>query len=878
MLSPLEAAYLAYITNFGGRAGGKKPIYWGAQAGTGVGGVDGASGGTSVRIDVRILPNGGVNTNGENIKEKKVIENDDKSITTIVTSVKGVVTVTTTPATTAAENRGEKVVLPKDQGTVYIPTQVEVNTEARFARTDTYRNLTFVQSTTTIRFSDGSTMVIRDPEREYTGERGSSSLQLLGVDDAFIERMRLEDTLRIERERIELIDALKDGRIRVIQTGTGAQYLNYKEGTEGHDELAGGGMLNGLGGDDVLTGADDPYGMDVLDGGNGNDTLNGGQGLDILVGGAGADKLNGGDGFDMASYAPASSAIVVNMADVSHNTGDAAGDGYGAVEGIVGSEHNDKITGNNYSNRLEGGGGKDTIDGAGGSDDLYGDDGDDVLIGGSGADTFDGGEGHDTVSYYKSLTAVQIYMWSENYNVGAKGDTYKDIEGIDGTRFDDVIEGNTDANTFWGDAGNDTLNGHGGSDTLAGGDGDDKLEGGWGNWGDRLDGGNGRDTASYYHATSGVQVYLWDVMRNTGEAEGDTYVSIEVIDGSTHSDTIEGSASANTFWGDAGHDLLKGLGGADTLSGGAGGDHLSGGEGADLLDGGADFDFAVYADAASGVLVDLLAMGRNTGEASGDVYVSIEGLIGSGHADQFYGTAGWDGFYAGAGDDVLEGRGGGDQLDGGDGFDFAVYWGAASGVVANLAAGGGTLGDAAGDVFVSIEGLQGSNHADTLTGNGIGNTLYGWGGNDELHGLSGNDYIEGGDGADTISGGESLDWLLGNAGRDVFRFDTRASAGNVDTLADFNAAEDKIALETRMFGFAPVTYDAWGSPVNGTLTTSAFKLGTSATTAAQRIVYDQASGAVYFDADGLGGQAQVQFAKVAAGTALTAAHFQLFTL
>ena len=43
-------------------------------------------------------------------------------------------------------------------------------------------------------------------------------------------------------------------------------------------------------------------------------------------------------------------------------------------------------------------------------------------------------------------------------------------------------------------------------------------------------------------------------------------------------------------------------------------------------------------------------------------------------------------------------------------------------------------------------------------------------------------------------------------------------------------------------------------------------------------VYDQASGAIYFDADGFGGKAQVQFAKVAAGTALGAAHFQLFTL
>ena len=34
--------------------------------------------------------------------------------------------------------------------------------------------------------------------------------------------------------------------------------------------------------------------------------------------------------------------------------------------------------------------------------------------------------------------------------------------------------------------------------------------------------------------------------------------------------------------------------------------------------------------------------------------------------------------------------------------------------------------------------------------------------------------------------------------------DTRLSAGNVDTLADFSVAEDRIALETSVFGFAPI--------------------------------------------------------------------------
>ena len=90
-------------------------------------------------------------------------------------------------------------------------------------------------------------------------------------------------------------------------------------------------------------------------------------------------------------------------------------------------------------------------------------------------------------------------------------------------------------------------------------------------------------------------------------------------------------------------------------------------------------------------------------------------------------------------------------------------------------------------------------------------------------------------------------------------------------------AEDTIALATNVFGTATLA-DASGNALSGTLAASAFKLGTSATSVAQRIVYDQASGAIYFDADGVGGQAQVQFAKVNAGTALTAAHFQFFTL
>ncbi|NBJ12442.1 calcium-binding protein [Microvirga arsenatis] len=690
-----------------------------------------------------------------------------------------------------------------------------------------------------------------------------------------------QDLLRIERERAELIDAIKDGRIRVIETGTRTMYLTFKEGTEGNDDLSGAEMLSGLGGDDVLTGADDPYDTDVLDGGAGADTLKGGAGLDILVGGAGADRLEGGAGFDIASYAPSAAGVTVTLSNVVQHTGEAAGDTFLSVEGLVGSEHADVLTGDNLGNRLEGGAGNDVLDGDGGGDALYGDDGDDRMFSGISADTLDGGAGRDTVSYYHSLTAVQVYLWNQSLNRGeAGGDKLIDVEVVDGSRFDDILEGDDAANTFWGDDGRDRLKGAGGDDDLLGGSGDDTLEGGRG--ADTLNGGAGIDTASYWSAASGVRVDLENLSRNTGEAASDVYISIEGIDGSTHADTLEGSnASVDTFFGDAGNDILKGRGNTDVLKGGAGDDYLLGGTHGDLLDGGEGFDVADYSEAAGRVVVDRMNMARNAGEAAGDTYVSIEGVKGSAFGDELYGTAGWDGFYAGSGDDVLEGRGGGDHLDGGEGIDFAVYWSSASGVRASLKSPHLNTGDAAGDAYVSIEGLQGSWHADVLQGNDGANTLWDYGGNDELLGEGGNDYLHGGEGADTLSGGDGLDWLAGGAGRDVFRFDTAPWAelhGSADTLVDFSAAEDRIVLCTNVFSaFAAVVAEE-GYVLNTTLKSSSFVAGPRATTTAQKIVYDQSTGALYYDADGSGSIAQVLFAKVTPGTQLTANHFQLFTL
>ena len=66
----------------------------------------------------------------------------------------------------------------------------------------------------------------------------------------------------------------------------------------------------------------------------------------------------------------------------------------------------------------------------------------------------------------------------------------------------------------------------------------------------------------------------------------------------------------------------------------------------------------------------------------------------------------------------------------------------------------------------------------------------------------------------------------------------------------------------------------------GTLTTGAFHAGAgldanSAATAAERILYDTASGALYYDPDGAGGAAAIKFAVlgVASHPAIAAADF-----
>lgn len=411
-----------------------------------------------------------------------------------------------------------------------------------------------------------------------------------------------------------------------------------------------------------------------------------------------------------------------------------------------GTKGNDVLYGNGFDNRL------------------YGDEGNDVFMGDAGADQFHGGAGSDTANYRNSRSYVSVDLAAgRGYAGDAKSDTYYSIENVTGSRYNDIIKGDNQANVLDGGSGNDTLCGRAGDDTLIGGAGNDILVGGTG--ADALIGGTGTDTASYvdagYYVMEGMQFgVIADLQMGGwfGDAFGDSYDSIENLTGSAYSDVLYGDANANMIEGRGGIDYLYGRDGNDTLDGGAGDDVLFGGMGADHLIGGEGRDEANYTDSSVGVSVNLAGTSSG-GTAEGDTYLGVENARGSAHGDSFRGTGGDNYFFGEGGNDTFFGDAGADQFHGGNGVDTASYEHSASAVIASLATGGST-GDAAGDTYFSVENLTGSRHDN--------NELYGNSGDNTIVSHGRFDIVEGGAGADRLEAKNLASRLVGGDGDDTF--------------------------------------------------------------------------------------------------------------
>jgi Ca2+-binding RTX toxin-like protein len=393
---------------------------------------------------------------------------------------------------------------------------------------------------------------------------------------------------------------------------------------------------------------------------------------------------------------------------------------------------------------------------------------------------------------------------------------------------------------------------------------------------DVLNGGDGIDTAAYDNSTGGVSISLAGAFASTGaEALGDTFSNVENIIGSGFNDTLAGNGVANTIFGAAGNDSLTGGGGEDLLEGGVGGD---------ALDGTGGYTYASYTRAASGVIVFLGGPQLNAGDAVGDTYVSIEGILGSAFADILGGDAannvlqGYDGndflfgsdgldfLVGGNGNDAMSGGFGNDRLEGGDGLDVLYLRDHATGLIANMTDTSRNTGEAQGDIYFDIENIWGSRFNDVLTGIEGAGQVYGFEGNDELYGLGGDDFFYGGEGFDTLTGGTGVDNFFFLSWNDHFnQYGTLEPYEGGDTFTDFTSGTDRIILSRYWFGFGNIV----GPAAALTETHANFVTTGAAATSRPSLIWNQTNRTLSFDADGNGATQAVLLGTFQQGVTLT---------
>lgn len=286
----------------------------------------------------------------------------------------------------------------------------------------------------------------------------------------------------------------------IIRVGDGANTVTAGQGTNLITGGSGADTFTALDGGNILHGGD---GANVMTSGDGDDLFTSGVDADTIVAGGGEDHITVLGGADTVAGGAGSDTLIIDysarLTDVTGGvTGGDLGTGYtgtisdetvhrvdfNTIENfiITTGRGADRITTGDGADRLSGGKGNDLLNGGGGDDILQGDAGKDTLIGGRGADTLNGGGNIDLADYSgagRGVTASLLDGVATDDGDGS-ADILIQIEDLLGSRFNDVLAGNNDANTLSGDAGRDVLRGHGGDDVLIGGRGDDTLHGGGG--------------------------------------------------------------------------------------------------------------------------------------------------------------------------------------------------------------------------------------------------------------------------------------------------------------------------------------------------------------------------------------------------------------
>jgi Ca2+-binding RTX toxin-like protein len=298
-------------------------------------------------------------------------------------------------------------------------------------------------------------------------------------------------------------------------------------------------------------------------------------------------------------------------------------------------------------------------------------------------------------------------------------------------------------------------------------------------------------------------------------------------------------------------------------------------------DAGANNVYDVVVQASDGALVDTqslavtvtnIANRSYVGTSAANTYAAATAeewtLDGGGGNDVLTGNASNDTLLGGAGNDRLNGGLGADYLAGGTGSDTYIVDDIGDTVVEAASAGTDVVQSSITYALTTdVENLVLTGTGDINgTGNVLANTLTGNSGNNMLRGNAGADTLNGGAGNDRLIGGEGVDVLNGGAGSDQFVFTAAPLSANRDTIQDFVSGTDQLIFDRNIFTALS------GS---GTLSPEQFGLGTRATTAAQRLLYNApatgTTGTLYYDADGSGtGSAAVAIATFTGKPALSA--------
>ncbi|BBD69454.1 hemolysin-type calcium-binding region [Nostoc commune NIES-4072] len=533
----------------------------------------------------------------------------------------------------------------------------------------------------------------------------------------------------------------------------------------------------------------------------------------------------------------------------------------------------------------------------------------------------------NTVTFFNDLdNNVNGFDNSDDVINGQSGN-----DKIDGKSGNDLLRGGAGNNTLIGGVGNDTLYAgfSTGNNTLCGGAGNDNLDASFSTGNNLLNGGVGNDTLDVsastgdnllngddgndYLLASGKNYYINGVYLSLGNntlngGAGNDILSIFLSKGDNLLNGGDGNDSLRTFSDDAD----GGTSGNNTLNGGAGSDLLTlyNTTGDNLADGGDGNDYLLvygYSSIRGGNNTLIGGLGNDNLNAD---YSTGNNLLNGGDGNDYLSAAGYPTggrpYQAASGNNTLNGGAGDDELntyfstgnnllDGGDGND-KIY----------VSVGKDTINGGTGDDLLSYnpifidynltEGITSTFDATTnigsitagtnrvsyknierlnISGTDYGDLIVGSNGNDTLFGSlgdngsnRGNDTIIGGTGNDILKGGKGNgdkgnDSLIGGSGTDTFAFDNYIEG--IDTIYDFNATNELIQVSAAGFG---------GELATPSLEPNQFTIGTSATAIAQRFIYDNITGALYFDQDGSNSAfTQVQFAQLSAGLSLTEKNF-----